>query len=79
MPDDLNPAELYEALSSGAISRRAFIARLTAFGVTGAVAVAYANTVGRDSVAAHADGTISDSGQENRLYGISHLYNRPQP
>jgi hypothetical protein len=47
-PDEMSPAELYEAFATGGISRRAFIARLTAFGVTAAVAAAYANSASAD-------------------------------
>jgi hypothetical protein len=47
-PDEMDPAELYEAFATGGISRRAFVARLTAFGVTAAVAAAYANSASAD-------------------------------
>jgi hypothetical protein len=50
-PDEMSPAELYDAYSSGAISRRAFVARLTAFGVTAAVAAVYANSASATTTA----------------------------
>ena len=43
-PDEMSPAELYEAYTAGGISRRAFVRRLVAFGVTAAVATAYADS-----------------------------------
>ena len=52
----MSPAELYEAFATGGISRRAFMARLSAFGVTAAVAAAYANSASADDFVASAGG-----------------------
>jgi len=51
-PDEMSPADLYDAYVTGGISRRAFVSRLTAFGVTAAVAAAYANSASAETAAA---------------------------
>jgi hypothetical protein len=77
----MDPAELYEAYASGGISRRAFVARLTAFGVTAAVAAAYANTVAAEEpVAGIAPSTVGANGDLYALYDLydpGDLYNNP--
>ena len=65
----MNPAELYEAYTAGGISRRAFVQRLTAFGVTAAVAAAYANSASAEEIA----GGVGDSPPAPGLYD-SDLY-----
>lgn len=74
----MDPAELYEAYASGGISRRAFVARLTAFGVTAAVAAAYANTVAAEEpgLAPGAGGYV-DHGDLYALYNLYDLYDHP--
>jgi hypothetical protein len=72
----MNPSELYEAYAAGAISRRAFISRLTAFGVGGAVAVGFASTIARGAAWGVADGAAGGSDLYD-LYALYDLYNHP--
>lgn len=44
--DDGSPGALYDAYAAGRIGRRTFIARLVGFGMSAAVATAYASSVG---------------------------------
>lgn len=60
-----DPGELYEAYAAGRIGRRTFIARLVGFGMSAAVATAYASSVGSVAVA-------TGSGEYGDLY--SDLY-----
>jgi len=72
-PDEMSPAELYDAYSAGAISRRAFVARLTAFGVTAAVAAAYANSASASNRAG-AGGPYGPGLYDTDLYLYGDLY-----
>lgn len=51
----MSVTELYDAYASGKITRGAFVRRLTAFGMSASIAVAYANALARPS-AARAEG-----------------------
>lgn len=73
----MDPADLYEAYASGGISRRAFVARLTAFGVTAAVAAAYANTASATEAGTSAAG--QGQGDLYGLYALYALYAPPLP
>jgi hypothetical protein len=54
----LSVTELYDAYASGKITRGAFIRRLTVFGMSASIAVAYANALARPSAARAEAGDI---------------------
>jgi hypothetical protein len=67
--------DLYQSYSEGRITRGAFVRRLAGFGMSVAVAAAYADALARPS-SARADDLPSDGGQYD-YYNHPDLYSHP--
>lgn len=62
-------SDLFDTYASGGITRGAFIRRLGAFGISAAVAAAYANTLGAEAARASTTALDGTEGCQGDLYG----------